>query len=168
MSADRTDRLGYRARVTLFIVRHASAGDRSTWIGDDLLRPLDQRGIAQSVAICRLIGPTRCTSLVSSPAVRCTQTLEPLAAETGLPVEIDDRLVEAAVFEPVLALLEDCADGTVVCSHGDVIPAVVDAMMRRGMVLLDEIRKVKKGSVFAVERESGRFVTARHWSRPGT
>jgi len=154
--------------VTLFIVRHASAGDRSTWTRDDLLRPLDERGITQSLAICRLIAPMGCTSLVSSPAVRCTQTLEPLAAETGRPIEIDDRLVEDAPFEPVLALLEDRADGAVVCSHGDVIPAVIDAMVRRGIVLLDEVRKVRKGSVFAIERNSGRFVTARHWSRPGT
>ena len=121
--------------MTLFVVRHASAGDRSTWIGDDSLRPLDERGVAQSLAVCDLIAPLGCTTLVSSPALRCVQTLAPLSERTGLDVVTDDRLAEDSPFEPALGLLEDCPDGTVTCSHGDLIPDLIGAMLRRGMVL---------------------------------
>jgi broad specificity phosphatase PhoE len=36
------------------------------------------------------------TSLVSSPLERARQTAQPIAAELGLPVRIDERLIEAA------------------------------------------------------------------------
>lgn len=153
--------------MTLFVVRHASAGDRSTWIGDDSLRPLDERGVAQSLAVCDLIAPLGCTTLVSSPALRCIQTLAPLSERTGLDVVTDDRLAEDSPFEPALGLLEDCPDGTVTCSHGDLIPDLIGAMLRRGMVLDGAVTKVKKGSVFGIERRAGRFVAARFWARPG-
>lgn len=154
--------------MTIFIVRHASAGARSAWTDDDALRPLDERGTAQSLAVCELIAPMGCTALVSSPALRCTQTLGALSERTGITVSVDDRLAEDSPFEPALALLEDCPEGTVACSHGDLIPAVVAAMLRRGMVVEGVVGKVRKGSVFAIERRAGRFTTARHWSRPGT
>lgn len=39
-----------------FLVRHASAGLRGAWEGDDRLRPLDRRGRAQVEAIARFSG----------------------------------------------------------------------------------------------------------------
>ncbi|MGH2977341.1 MAG: SixA phosphatase family protein [Gaiellaceae bacterium] len=85
-----------RAPVSSVLVRHASAGDRRDWAGDDRLRPLDARGRRQSAALVELLRPLEPRRIVSSPYVRCVQTVEPLAAALGRPVEQDDRLAEGA------------------------------------------------------------------------
>jgi len=65
-----------------------------------------------------VLGARDVCRVVSSPYTRCVQTVEPLAAALGLPVEIDDGLAEGAGLA-AQALLE--ADGVVACTHGDVI-----------------------------------------------
>ena len=69
---------------------------------------------------------------MSSPFVRCVQTLEPLAERAGLPIEVDGRLGEGAAFEGVLELLDTLPQGAVLCSHGDVIPETIDALIGAG------------------------------------
>lgn len=100
------------------LVRHASAGDRHSWAGDDRLRPLDDRGRRQAVEIAATLRSEDIRRVVSSPYVRCVQTVEPLAAELGLEVELDERLAEGAggAAQP---LLEEA--GVVACTHGDVV-----------------------------------------------
>jgi hypothetical protein len=53
----------------------------------------------------------------------------------------------------------------VLCSHGDVIPGVVDALIRRGM-RVDGDATVSKGCVWTIEREDGEFLSARSWLAP--
>jgi 8-oxo-dGTP diphosphatase len=60
--------------------------------------------------------------VVSSPYVRCVQTVEPLAAELGLEVELDDRLKEGAGASAAGLLSED---GVVCCTHGDIVEALL-------------------------------------------
>jgi 8-oxo-dGTP diphosphatase len=100
------------------LLRHASAGDRYGWSGDDRLRPLDEKGRRQAEKIAKVLGTEDVRRVVSSPLVRCVQTVEPLAAALGLDVELDDRLAEGAGGS-ARALLEE--DGVVACTHGDVI-----------------------------------------------
>jgi 8-oxo-dGTP diphosphatase len=133
------------------LVRHAKAGDRSRWSGDDRERPLSVPGREQAEALVAAIEHTP-TLLVSSPYLRCVETLEPLARAHALTVTTDARLAEDSALEPVLELLADVPDGTVLCSHGDVIPMVVDALIRRGLDLANAVPGVKKGSWFALER----------------
>jgi phosphohistidine phosphatase SixA len=73
--------------------------------------------------------------LLSSPYLRCRQTLEPLGERLGLEVIDDLRLAEGQPFEPALDLVNEAADGTVLCTHGDLLPAVVSALVRRGALL---------------------------------
>ena len=77
-------------------------------------------------------------ALISSPALRCVQSLEPLADRLAMKVEVDDRLVEGSALEDVLALVGEAADGTVLCSHGDVVPELIAALVRRGRKLVTE------------------------------
>jgi phosphohistidine phosphatase SixA len=119
--------------VTSVLVRHASAGDRRDWTSDDRLRPLDARGRHQAAALAALLGRLEIRCIVSSPYVRCVETVEPLAAELGIPVEEDDRLVEGAGRASLELLGED---GVVACTHGDVVEAVLGRGLKKGAAVV--------------------------------
>jgi phosphohistidine phosphatase SixA len=141
--------------VTIFLVRHAHAGKRADWDGDDSARPLSERGQAQTAAITDLLDGRSVGRVVSSPYVRCVQTVEPLAAAAGVAVDIDERLAEGsatdAAFELLLEL--DGAQG-VACTHGDLIPLLLRRLVAMGMEvdgpLLDQ-----KGSVWTIHTRAG-------------
>ncbi|WP_203709619.1 NUDIX hydrolase, partial [Actinoplanes digitatis] len=115
------------------LVRHAHAGRRSEFEGDDDLRPLDRRGWAEARtldAVVSLIGPRR---LVAATPLRCRQTLEPLSARLGLPIETDPAFAEPSEADALpareraaarLARLRD-GDRAAVCSQGRVIPGLL-------------------------------------------
>jgi 8-oxo-dGTP diphosphatase len=75
------------------------------------------------------------TALISSPALRCIQTLEPLADRLGIKIEVDERLAEGSPFEHALAVVRDAPDRALLCSHGDVVTDLIEALARRGMEL---------------------------------
>ena len=122
---------------TLLLVRHASAGSRSDWDGDDDLRPLDGGGIAQARRLAEVLPHFRPTAVLSARRTRCTQTVEPLARALGLEVEPLAELGEeefAADPDAGLAAVErllvprDEPGVTVVCSQGGAIPSVLLAL----------------------------------------
>jgi 8-oxo-dGTP diphosphatase len=119
--------------VTGVLVRHASAGDRHEWEGDDRLRPLDARGRSQAAALVELLRPFVVRRVVSSPYLRCVETVEPLAHALGLPVERDDRLAEGA-GRAALPLLDE--DGAVHCTHGDVVAALLGQALKKGAAVV--------------------------------
>ena len=155
--------------AVLYLVRHAKAGTRRDWFGDDRLRPLTKSGIAQAEALADLLEPLPPTRLVSSPYRRCVQTLEPLATRTGLTIEIDLVWSEGAEFESALERLTTLGDRTVMSSHGDVIPELISALERRGMAIKGE-PSWRKGAVWVIHREvDGRedgFSSAEAWPPP--
>lgn len=152
--------------MPVFVVRHAKAGQRDKWDGDDELRPLSGKGRKQSAALAHRLAKYSPSRLVSSPYVRCRETLEPLAALLDMTVESDDRLAEGIAFEDSLALLESLPDGAVLCSHGDVIPDLINALVRRGMRVLDD-PDWRKGAVWVLERDTaGAVVEATVWPPP--
>ncbi len=69
--------------MTVILLRHASAGDRTAWQGDDRLRPLDERGRKQALELVGRLRARGVERVVSSPYVRCTQTVAPLGLEIG-------------------------------------------------------------------------------------
>jgi broad specificity phosphatase PhoE len=115
--------------MSAVLLRHASAGDRDDWDGDDRLRPLDERGRLESQALVTLLLPLGVRRIVSSPYVRCVQTVEPLARELGVEVEHDDHLAEGA-GDGAASLLSE--DGVVACTHGDVIEGVLGYVLKKG------------------------------------
>lgn len=115
--------------MTSILVRHASAGDRDEWDGDDRLRPLDDRGRRQAEKLVELLRPFDVRRVVSSPYVRCVETVEPLGAALGLSVESEERLAEGA-GRAALELLQE--DGTVCCTHGDVVDDVLGHGLKKG------------------------------------
>ena len=150
----------------LYLVRHAKAGERRLWDGDDIDRPLSPKGWKQSEMLAARLETLGVSALYSSPYVRCVQTLQPLADRLGRAVEIDQRLSEDEPFEPMLEMLSEVPDGAVMSSHGDIIPATIGALERRGM----EIRTPpdwRKASVWVLRRNKhGKIVHAIVWPPP--
>jgi phosphohistidine phosphatase SixA len=133
--------------MTLLLIRHASAGDRDAWVGDDDLRPLDGRGQGQASRLPELLGDYEITHVLSSPAVRCVQTVEPLARSRGLDIEVREELGEEqqdeAGAELVRALVGEQA---ALCVHGGLSEAVVGVSQKKGEVLVldDEGKLVER------------------------
>jgi 8-oxo-dGTP diphosphatase len=126
--------------MTVILLRHASAGNRDKWRGDDRLRPLDKRGRKQAERLRDVLLAHDVKRVLSSPYVRCTETVAPL----GLDIETDDRLAEGALPEGTLELLA-ALDGAVACTHGDVIEALLGRNLRKGgAVVLDGGREIEE------------------------
>ena len=65
------------------LVRHARAGKRANWKGDDLLRPLESAGRAQARRLARFLTVFDVDQVVSARPERCRQTVQPFADDTG-------------------------------------------------------------------------------------
>jgi 8-oxo-dGTP diphosphatase len=154
----------------LYLVRHAKAGSRHDFKGNDRLRPLSSPGRRQAEAIATRLTPTLkaagVTVLISSPYLRCMQTLRPLAKAIGATVEPDERLAEGRSYINVLELLALVPEETALCSHGDVIPDTIAALERRGCEFTSS-PDWRKGSVWVLERRSdGEIIAAESWPPP--
>ncbi|MEX2275818.1 MAG: phosphoglycerate mutase family protein [Actinomycetota bacterium] len=149
----------------VYLVRHAKAGSRSKWEQDDRLRPLSKRGARQARKIAKALADAPVTEIVSSPYVRCVDTVLPLAAARGLPVVPDEALAEGVDVEACMALMKRSLDGAVLCSHGDVIPAAIEALAADGL-RIEGPAGWRKGSTWVLEREDGRFIRARYVPPP--
>jgi 8-oxo-dGTP diphosphatase len=118
------------------VVRHADAGDRAAWTGDDRARPLSATGRRQSDALLEVHRDRPRTRILTSPARRCVDTVEPIARDRGLIVEDEEALAEGTPFDVVDRLLRRCSHtDTLLCTHGDVLGAIVTTMRRQGALL---------------------------------
>ncbi len=154
------------ADAPAFLIRHAKAGDRRTWSGDDLSRPLSKTGRRQAKVLVHVQSSDLIERILSSPAVRCVETVKPLSEQRGLPIEPRDELREGAPLDGLLGLLEELrSTPSVLCGHGDLIPAVIEHLEARGTVVGPE-RGWKKGSVWVLERENGLVVRATYVPPP--
>jgi 8-oxo-dGTP diphosphatase len=147
-----------------FVVRHAKAGSRRRFDGDDELRPLSKPGRAQAEGLVELLAKRELARLYTSPYVRCAQTLEPLAAHLGLAVEPDQGLAEGGDWGYALELIEQAKRPIALCSHGDVIGDLMHHLSRRGVPLDDD--RIEKGSTWLLRVEDGEVVKARYLPPP--
>lgn len=126
-----------RARTFAIVaLRHGKAIPPQDWAGPDATRPLLPRGETQSLSVAPGIAAFRPAKLISSTAVRCTTTIAPTARLTGLPVAETDEISQDAhtprgdiVREVVVKSLEKRVT-TVLCSHGPVLPQIIEAVAR--------------------------------------
>jgi 8-oxo-(d)GTP phosphatase len=149
-----------------YLIRHAKAGDRKEWSGDDDSRPLSTSGRRQAKGLVRILSSRIIERILSSPAVRCTETVAPLADQRGLPIEARDELLEGGPLAGVLGVLDELrSTPSVLCAHGDLVPAVIEDLEARG-ALVGPDRGWKKGSVWVLEREAGLVVRATYVPPP--
>jgi 8-oxo-dGTP diphosphatase len=152
--------------LTAYLVRHAKAGDRSDWEGDDRLRPLSRPGSRQALGLVELLKGAQLKSVLSSPYLRCIQTVEPVAQHFALRVEQERMLAEGAGGESVRQVIRKRAGvNTVLCSHGDVIQEFLELLAEEGLVSRKGI-SLEKGSTWVVEEDGGRIVNTRYLPPP--
>lgn len=151
---------------TLYLMRHATAGNRFKWDGDDRARPLTKKGKKQALALTERLENANIERIVSSPADRSIQSVKPLAKAIGAKVEVSEALAEGPDIDAAYNLIHDLVGAnSVICSHGDVIPAVINRMMWAGLHL-DSRFYCSKGSVWQVEIDNGKFTTGHYWPPP--
>lgn len=115
----------------VIVVRHGKAVSAADWDGPDATRPLLQRGLDQAATVAPSIAAFHPVKLISSTAVRCQATLEPLAALLDRNITLTNdisqdayELREARVHKVVRRRLEKQVS-VVLCSHGPVIPDII-------------------------------------------
>jgi broad specificity phosphatase PhoE len=152
----------------VLLVRHAHALSRSGWEGDDTERSLSRRGLEQARLLVAPLLELKPVRILSSPYLRCLETVGPLASAAGLEVEEEPRLAEG-YGRPALDLVRSLSyagENAVLCSHGDVIPDVLAALAHEDRVDLGPAPRVEKASVWVLRGEGGRFSSARYLPPP--
>jgi len=153
--------------MALYVVRHGKAGSRHEWKGPDSRRPLSKRGRRQAEALVDLLAARGPVAVYSSPSVRCLQTVQPLADKLGLTVEISPQLGEgtprAEVAEFVGGLVSTDA---VLCSHGDMVPKILEALAAdHGLELPDDC-PCAKGATWELAANGAGTMTPRYLPPP--
>lgn len=152
--------------MAAYVVRHAKAGNRDEWDGDDRLRPLTKSGQRQAEAIAESLEDVPIDKILSSPYVRCVQTVEPLAAKLRLPVETFRELQEGAGVTGAMRLVQRF-EGTnvVLCTHGDIVEDLLERLIGDGLVSRARAN-LEKGSTWVLDEKNGRFTSARYIPAP--
>ncbi|NLE97797.1 MAG: NUDIX hydrolase [Propionibacterium sp.] len=154
--------LGLPATTPLLLVRHGKAMLRKHWSGNDQSRRLAGRGRRQAVELIPLLEAYGVSRLVSSPAVRCFETLEPYRDYKGLQTETIDLLTEEegtrdpdGVVACVKRLAASLGQPTALCGHRPVLPAMHQGLglKPRPMVVSEVtvIHRDRKGKNVGVE-----------------
>jgi 8-oxo-dGTP diphosphatase len=139
----------------IYLVRHAHAGKKAQWPGADLARPLSAQGRMEALGLIDRLGGRPLGRVVSSPAERCLQTVQPLAGRLGRPVEPSEALGVEGTGAGVLELLErPSLDRAVLCTHGELIGQVFEELQRAGIELSAPPRW-PKGSTWILELDDG-------------
>lgn len=153
--------------MKLHLLRHARSAKRARWKGPDWMRPLSEAGRAQAQSLASALRESGARRLLSSPALRCRQTLAPLALATGLPVEVDERLDErrdAAKTPELLAALR--GGSAVLCTHGDHVAALLEHLRGEGVGELEDEPRCEKASIWTLERRGSGPWKARYTPPP--
>jgi 8-oxo-(d)GTP phosphatase len=151
--------------MRIIVVRHGQAEPKKRWAGPDAERPLTARGRAQADRLGKVIGPKRPCKIISSPAVRCVQTVKRYADERGLSVELSPSLSPDAGPD-ALALCRYLAssapaDSTVVlCTHREVLVGLLPRLSRDLNRRLAHRPPGAKGGAWVLRFRAGKLAKA--------
>lgn len=117
--------------IPLILLRHGKAVAREEWDGDDGDRPLAQVGQIQSIRMLAKYLPFAINEIHTSDAVRCYETVSPMARSLKLEMYYWSELSEYA-FEKdkkaAINVIEDIIESqarALVCGHNPVLPGIV-------------------------------------------
>jgi 8-oxo-(d)GTP phosphatase len=147
---------------TIYVVRHGSAGDKSKWRDKDRKRPLDPQGRKQSIRLAANLDGHPITTILSSPAQRCVQTVRPLSFSIRMPIHTDPLLDVDATGGDVLSLIRTLAGkSAVLATHGEVVASLYAELAATG-VPLDGPEEWRKGSTWVLETSGGEVQSGTH------
>ena len=119
----------------LILLRHAKAIERQEWAGEDTDRPLSSLGERQAKRMLTNFLPFAVEEIHSSSAVRCYESITPLARGLNVDFFFTDSLTEEVFhknnerpFKYVQRLLVNDFT-TLVCSHNPILPSIVSAFV---------------------------------------
>ena len=121
---------------------------------------------ARPHGLAALLADPRITRIVTSPYLRCHQTVAPLGERLAVPIETSDLLSEGTMVRDALRVVEKMSDRpTVLCTHGDVVGELLDHLERVGVLEVEA--RLEKGSTWVLGTEAGEVISARYLPPPG-
>ena len=151
-----------RVPGTIYLVRHADAGNKKKWKQADDVRPISKKGHEQVEALVTRLVRTPINGIVSSPSLRCEQTVGPLAQRLGLKVKPSKLLRRDVAPTDVLRLIKRSkGTRTVLCSHRETIGPFIEHLAANPNVEVSSKLEWPKGSVWELTTRRGRVTRAR-------
>lgn len=168
------ERFALRPALTgsVLLVRHASAGNRADWNGDDAARPLDETGQDQADELVRLLSRFEVEDIVTASPVRCVETVRPLSESIGVPVREEPVLSEHGFpgrEQEAMELIRNLGrpgGAAVACSQRGVIDEIVGRLAAADEVDVGDTLSLKKGGVWALAFDDHRLVGAERLPPP--
>lgn len=160
--------------MRIVVVRHGEAEPKRGWTGPDDARPLVGRGRRQAERLGKVLKGQAPTRVISSPALRCRETVEPLAARYGLEVELSEMLAtgagtgaggEAAALCRKLAHSEPEDSNLVLCTHREVLVEMLPSLSEEYGCKLGHQPPGAKGGAWTLRFQSGRMLKV-HYTPP--
>jgi len=152
----------WRGVEMLLVVRHADAGDKRSWEGPDVLRPLSPVGRRQAEGLVLRLEDFPVERILCSPTVRCQQTVTPLSRDRFLQIEPAAALGLDGTLAQVHAMLWDrkLRNG-VLCTHGETIGQLLTELLAAGELVVEDPLDWPKGSTWLLQRIDRRQVLGR-------
>jgi 8-oxo-dGTP diphosphatase len=128
----------------LILLRHAKAITRDEWQGDDDDRPLDPLGENQSKRLLPMYQVYNLSQIHTSDALRCYNTVQPIAKGLNLKLEVTAKLSESTyrkdkdkAFDYAKELLKSEINA-MICSHNPILPKMLNKLTKKSDVDADE------------------------------
>jgi broad specificity phosphatase PhoE len=152
----------------IYLLRHAHAGNKRTWSGPDDRRPLSATGRREAAGLVPRYHDRPIATILSSPALRCQQTVQPLAEDRRLTVGLDGRLDVDAEIDDTATLIRAGLDDVVLCTHGELIGQLLGLLRARGAPI-SQNAQWPKGSTWLLRLTGDRIAEATYlppWGGP--
>ncbi|MBU6352817.1 MAG: NUDIX hydrolase [Actinomycetales bacterium] len=155
----------------LILLRHAKAISREEWESDDGDRPLANFGTQQSRRLIANLTPYDVREIHTSSAVRCYETVTPLARALDIGYIFSDKLSEYefernqdSAYEYVKGLLRNDV-ATVICSHNPILPTVLSRLYAKSGFELP-VTKLEPGDAWVVHHLDREVISVDYLSAP--
>lgn len=151
--------------MRLIVVRHGTAKAKGSWKGSDDDRPLTTTGLEQAEAISRRLHRYRPARIVSSPSLRCRQTIEPLATTSGVQIELTKALATdggRAGIDLALEVVASNVSTAVLCTHRELIVDILPKLAHQHGVSISHRLPGAKGGSWTLLYRRGRLVSIKY------
>jgi 8-oxo-(d)GTP phosphatase len=162
----------------LTLVRHASAGHKADWPGDDLSRPLDPQGERDARSLSSLLRCFGVSRVISAPAERCLATVRPYAVAIGASIEVESAFDvpgpdgpvrgAGAAAEKAAAALAAANEPVVICAHRENLPVLLAAACAQLGAQPPTKTPLRKGEFLVLHRAAGELIAAERYHPDGT